>query len=93
MVLFWYSQYSYNFCLAFVQVDCLAATALQLLLKLKRHLKIMYALSDAQCQVPFPFHHLLFISEMLSFEVGMISRGIRFNEFVLLNRLSLQLNL
>ncbi|KAK4751335.1 hypothetical protein SAY87_004817 [Trapa incisa] len=37
-----------------IQVDCLAAIALQLLLKLKRHLKIMYALSDAQCQAFSP---------------------------------------
>ena len=35
----------------FVQVDCIAATALQLLLKLKRHLKIVYGLNDARCQV------------------------------------------
>uniref|UniRef100_A0A2P2MDF0 Sister chromatid cohesion protein n=1 Tax=Rhizophora mucronata TaxID=61149 RepID=A0A2P2MDF0_RHIMU len=34
-----------------IQVDCLAATALQLLLKLKRHLKIVYSLNDARCQV------------------------------------------
>ncbi|KAK3409227.1 hypothetical protein EUGRSUZ_J01370 [Eucalyptus grandis] len=33
-----------------IQVDCLAATALQLLLKLKRHLKIIYGLNDARCQ-------------------------------------------
>ncbi|KAG4926506.1 hypothetical protein JHK85_052992 [Glycine max] len=33
-----------------VQADCLSAIALQLLLKLKRHLKIMYSLDDARCQ-------------------------------------------
>lgn len=32
------------------QVDWQDSTALQLLLKLKRHLKIMYALNDARCQ-------------------------------------------
>ncbi|KAK4768597.1 hypothetical protein SAY87_003738 [Trapa incisa] len=37
-----------------IQVDCLAAIALQLLLKLKRYLKIKYALSDAQCQAFSP---------------------------------------
>ncbi|CAI0454369.1 unnamed protein product, partial [Linum tenue] len=36
------------------QVDCLAATALQLLLKLKRHLKIVYGLNDSRCQVFLP---------------------------------------
>lgn len=34
-----------------MQADCLAATALQLLLKVKRHLKIVYSLNDARCQV------------------------------------------
>ncbi|XAR51675.1 hypothetical protein NMG60_11006373 [Bertholletia excelsa] len=33
-----------------IQADCLAATALQLLMKLKRHLKIVYSLNDARCQ-------------------------------------------
>ncbi|KAI8548414.1 hypothetical protein RHMOL_Rhmol07G0271800 [Rhododendron molle] len=33
-----------------IQADCLSATALQLLLKLKRHLKILYSLNDARCQ-------------------------------------------
>ncbi|XP_047314760.1 sister chromatid cohesion protein SCC2 [Impatiens glandulifera] len=33
-----------------IQADCLAASALQLLLKLKRHLKIVYGLNDARCQ-------------------------------------------
>uniref|UniRef100_A0A7N0V3E0 Sister chromatid cohesion protein n=1 Tax=Kalanchoe fedtschenkoi TaxID=63787 RepID=A0A7N0V3E0_KALFE len=33
-----------------VQADCLGAVALQLLLKLKRHLKIIYCLNDARCQ-------------------------------------------
>ncbi|XP_052198157.1 sister chromatid cohesion protein SCC2 isoform X2 [Diospyros lotus] len=33
-----------------IQVDCLAATALRLLLKLKRHLKIVYGLNDRRCQ-------------------------------------------
>eukprot|EP00257_Ricinus_communis_P019908 XP_015579021.1 sister chromatid cohesion protein SCC2 [Ricinus communis] len=37
-----------------IQVDCLSATALQLLLKLKRHLKIMYSLNDARCQAFSP---------------------------------------
>ncbi|KAL0450479.1 UNVERIFIED_CONTAM: Sister chromatid cohesion protein SCC2 [Sesamum latifolium] len=34
--------------------DCLAAGAMQLLLKLKRHLKIVYALDDARCQAFSP---------------------------------------
>ncbi|GFY86985.1 PHD finger family protein [Actinidia rufa] len=33
-----------------IQADCVAASALQLLLKLKRHLKILYSLNDARCQ-------------------------------------------
>ncbi|XP_061369299.1 sister chromatid cohesion protein SCC2 isoform X2 [Gastrolobium bilobum] len=37
-----------------IQVDCLSAIALQLLLKLKRHLKIMYSLNDARCQAYSP---------------------------------------
>jgi hypothetical protein len=37
--------------LVIIQVDCLAATALQLLLKLKRHLKTVYSLNDSRCQV------------------------------------------
>lgn len=37
-----------------IQVDCLAATALELLLKLKRHLKIVYGLNDARCQAFSP---------------------------------------
>ncbi|XP_047165717.1 sister chromatid cohesion protein SCC2 isoform X1 [Vigna umbellata] len=37
-----------------VQADCLSAIALQLLLKLKRHLKIMYSLDDARCQAYSP---------------------------------------
>ncbi|CAN0857844.1 Sister chromatid cohesion protein SCC2 [Linum grandiflorum] len=37
-----------------IQVDCLSATALQLLLKLKRHLKIVYDLNDARCQAFSP---------------------------------------
>lgn len=37
-----------------VQVDCISATALQLLLKLKRHLKIVYGLNDARCQAYSP---------------------------------------
>ncbi|KAE9449352.1 hypothetical protein C3L33_18760, partial [Rhododendron williamsianum] len=36
--------------IVFIQADCLSATALQLLLKLKRHLKILYSLNDARCQ-------------------------------------------
>lgn len=43
---------SYLACLpCFLKADCLAAIALQLLLKLKRHLKIVYSLNDARCQV------------------------------------------
>ncbi|KDP27227.1 hypothetical protein JCGZ_19926 [Jatropha curcas] len=37
-----------------IQVDCLWAIALQLLLKLKRHLKIVYSLNDARCQAFSP---------------------------------------
>ncbi|KAJ4707340.1 Sister chromatid cohesion protein [Melia azedarach] len=37
-----------------VQVDCIAASALQLLMKLKRHLKIVYVLNDARCQAYSP---------------------------------------
>ncbi|XP_011098733.1 nipped-B-like protein isoform X2 [Sesamum indicum] len=37
-----------------IQADCLAAGAMQLLLKLKRHLKIVYALDDARCQAFSP---------------------------------------
>ncbi|KAJ8750135.1 hypothetical protein K2173_014050 [Erythroxylum novogranatense] len=37
-----------------IQVDCLSATSLQLLLKLKRHLKIVYSLNDARCQAFSP---------------------------------------
>ncbi|CAN1848073.1 Sister chromatid cohesion protein SCC2 [Linum perenne] len=37
-----------------IQVDCLSATALQLLLRLKRHLKIVYGLNDARCQAFMP---------------------------------------
>ncbi|XP_022632000.1 sister chromatid cohesion protein SCC2-like [Vigna radiata var. radiata] len=33
-----------------LKADCLSAIALQLLLKLKRHLKIMYSLDEAHCQ-------------------------------------------
>lgn len=40
-----------HFSVVLIQVDCLAATAMQLLLKLKRHLKIVYSLDDARCQV------------------------------------------
>ncbi|PUZ68216.1 hypothetical protein GQ55_2G007600 [Panicum hallii var. hallii] len=36
--------------MAKVQEDCYDAIALQLLLKLKRHLKIVYSLTDARCQ-------------------------------------------
>ncbi|KAK4393180.1 Sister chromatid cohesion protein SCC2 [Sesamum angolense] len=47
-----------EFCIHYKEIvkkaDCLAAGALQLLLKLKRHLKIVYALDDARCQsIPF----------------------------------------
>ncbi|KNA11489.1 hypothetical protein SOVF_134510 isoform B [Spinacia oleracea] len=37
-----------------IQAVCLAATALQLLLKLKRHLKIVYNLDDVRCQAFSP---------------------------------------
>ncbi|KAI3452230.1 hypothetical protein Pfo_008895 [Paulownia fortunei] len=37
-----------------IQADCLAASAMQLLLKLKRHLKIVYSLDDARCQAFSP---------------------------------------
>ncbi|KAK3005952.1 hypothetical protein RJ639_017655 [Escallonia herrerae] len=49
-----------NFCgiseddLQKIQADCIAASALQLLLKLKRHLKIVYNLNDARCQAYSP---------------------------------------
>ncbi|KAI8012462.1 Sister chromatid cohesion protein SCC2 [Camellia lanceoleosa] len=33
-----------------IQADCLSTIALQLLLKLKRHLKIVYGLNDTRCQ-------------------------------------------
>ncbi|MCL7033996.1 hypothetical protein MKW94_025445 [Papaver nudicaule] len=37
-----------------IQVDCQSAIALQLLLKLKRHLKIIFNLNDARCQAYSP---------------------------------------
>lgn len=37
-----------------IQADCLAAAALQLLLNLKRHLKIVYSLNDTRCQAFSP---------------------------------------
>ncbi|XP_051140843.1 sister chromatid cohesion protein SCC2 isoform X2 [Andrographis paniculata] len=37
-----------------IQADCLAAGAMQLLLKLKRHLKIVYNLDDERCQAFSP---------------------------------------
>ncbi|PIN06625.1 Sister chromatid cohesion protein SCC2/Nipped-B [Handroanthus impetiginosus] len=37
-----------------IQADCLAAGAIQLLLRLKRHLKIVYGLDDARCQAFSP---------------------------------------
>ncbi|KAK1272735.1 hypothetical protein QJS04_geneDACA008026 [Acorus gramineus] len=37
-----------------MQIDCHAAMALQLLLKLKRHLKIVYSLNDERCQSYYP---------------------------------------
>ncbi|KAA8530427.1 hypothetical protein F0562_005136 [Nyssa sinensis] len=37
-----------------IQADCVAAIALQLLMKLKRHLKIVYSLNDARCQAFSP---------------------------------------
>ncbi|PHT50194.1 hypothetical protein CQW23_09941 [Capsicum baccatum] len=40
--------------MSIIQVECLAAGALQLLLRLKRHLKIVYDLNDARCQVYSP---------------------------------------
>ncbi|XP_016476522.2 sister chromatid cohesion protein SCC2 isoform X1 [Nicotiana tabacum] len=43
-----------NVDLHMIQVECLAAGALQLLLRLKRHLKIVYDLNDARCQAYSP---------------------------------------
>ncbi|PWA63918.1 Armadillo-like helical [Artemisia annua] len=40
--------------LPIIQGECLSACALQLLLKLKRHLKIIYGLDDARCQAFSP---------------------------------------
>ncbi|KAF8408186.1 hypothetical protein HHK36_007328 [Tetracentron sinense] len=37
-----------------IQADCHAAIALQLLLRLKRHIKIVYSLNDARCQAFSP---------------------------------------
>ncbi|CAA7031303.1 unnamed protein product [Microthlaspi erraticum] len=37
-----------------IQVDCLAAMALQLLLRLKRYLKVTYSLNDDRCQAYSP---------------------------------------
>ncbi|KAJ0232572.1 Sister chromatid cohesion protein SCC2 [Hirschfeldia incana] len=37
-----------------IQVDCLSAIALQLLLKLKRYLKVTYSLNDERCQAYSP---------------------------------------
>jgi cohesin loading factor subunit SCC2 len=37
-----------------IQVDCLAAIAIQLLLKLKRYLKVTYSLNDDRCQAYSP---------------------------------------
>ncbi|XP_073288840.1 sister chromatid cohesion protein SCC2-like isoform X1 [Primulina huaijiensis] len=37
-----------------IQADCLASGAIQLLLKLKRHLKIVFGLDDARCQAYSP---------------------------------------
>lgn len=37
-----------------IQAECLAAISLQLLLKLKRHLKIVYSLNDSRCQAFSP---------------------------------------
>ncbi|KAE8724835.1 Pearli, putative isoform 2 [Hibiscus syriacus] len=37
-----------------IQADILAATAVQLLMKLKRHLKIVYSLNDQRCQMFSP---------------------------------------
>ncbi|KAF2299331.1 hypothetical protein GH714_031594 [Hevea brasiliensis] len=37
-----------------IQVNCLWAIALQLLLKLKRHLKVVYSLNDTRCQAFSP---------------------------------------
>lgn len=47
------------------QADFLAAGALQLLLKLKRHLKIVYGLDDIRCQVINTFFRFLFGSKLL----------------------------
>ncbi|KAI4346656.1 hypothetical protein L6164_007534 [Bauhinia variegata] len=37
-----------------IQADCISAIAVQLLFKLKRHLKIVYSLNDARCQAYSP---------------------------------------
>lgn len=42
------------------QADFLAAGAMQLLLKLKRHLKIVYGLDDVRCQVMNVIFKILF---------------------------------
>jgi len=47
-------NFHYLFFFYFSQGDCHDAIALQLLLKLKRHLKVVYSLDDARCQVWFP---------------------------------------
>lgn len=43
-----------------IQEYSLAASALQLLMKLKRHLKVVFSLDDARCQVVLLFSFWIF---------------------------------
>lgn len=45
-----------------MQAECVAAIAIQLLLKLKRHLKIVYNLDDVRCQVRFEYVMCSFVT-------------------------------
>ncbi|KAF3444847.1 hypothetical protein FNV43_RR14540 [Rhamnella rubrinervis] len=56
-----------------IQAECLAAMALQLLLKLKRHLKIVHSLNDARCQAFSPTEPLkgeVFSRQNIPFNIG-----------------------
>ncbi|KAK9116525.1 hypothetical protein Sjap_015472 [Stephania japonica] len=57
-----------------VQAECFAAIALQLLLKLKRHLKIVFGLNDARCQAYSPNEPLktgeTLTKQSISFNIG-----------------------
>lgn len=65
---FWMNYYMYKkkcqhtsvYTVMLLQVNCLWAIALQLLLKLKRHLKVVYSLNDARCLVEIWFLPLQF---------------------------------